>query len=82
MQNLPHQLIKAFHATFEEILEADLWLHIIDVSDDYRDHKQQVVTDTIAEMTETFPRMILILNKCDLLPKEEDKEEIKRLGMP
>ncbi len=79
MQDLPHQLIKAFHATFEEILEAELWLHIVDVSDQYLEHKYDVVTETVALMTEKCPRTILVLNKSDLLEGEDGEKRGKNL---
>ena len=43
IRDLPHELIKAFHATLEEAALADLILHVMDVQDPLKlEHKQQV----------------------------------------
>jgi len=67
IQHLPHHLIEAFHATLEEVSEADLLLHIVDVSDDQKEtHMEQVnqVLETIH--AEHVPRF-LVYNKIDLI---------------
>ncbi len=44
ISNLPHQLVEAFKATLEEVTQADLLLHIIDISDpDYKGYKEDVL---------------------------------------
>src|SRR6185503_3410141 len=43
IRKLPHQLVSAFRATLEEVVEADLILHVVDVSDPERHEKQTVV---------------------------------------
>src|SRR5438128_1775272 len=50
IKKLPHQLVSAFRATLEEVVEADLILHVIDVSDPDREQKQQVVLDVLKEI--------------------------------
>ena len=42
IQNLPHDLVAAFRATLEEVIEADLVLHVIDSSSAYRDEQIQL----------------------------------------
>src|SRR5439155_1675348 len=50
IRKLPHQLVSAFRATLEEVVESDLILHVIDVSDPDREEKRQVVLDVLREI--------------------------------
>ena len=68
IRHLPHDLIDAFHATLEEVSEADLLLHVVDAQDDNKDlHMEQVdsVLETIG--AREVPRL-LVYNKIDLCP--------------
>ena len=66
IDNLPHQLVKAFRSTLEEVKNADLLLHIVDASDpDYKEH-YKVTIDTLHELGADDIRRVTILNKCDL----------------
>jgi GTP-binding protein HflX len=77
ISKLPHQLIAAFQATLEEVLEATLVLHIRDVSHAHTDFQNTQVHKVLKDVgcDEEKP-MIEVLNKCDLLPLEQ-KEIIK-----
>lgn len=96
IRHIPHDLIEAFQATLEEVSEADLILHVVDIYDDQKyAHIEQV--DRVLESihADHVPR-ILVYNKIDLnpdLPLKIDRDEngqIKRvfisaykgLGMP
>src|SRR6185369_5816687 len=50
IRKLPHQLVSAFRATLEEVVEADLILHVIDISDPDWEEKRQVVLDVLEEI--------------------------------
>lgn len=85
IRDLPHDLVIAFHATLEEVAEADLLLHVVDAGDEQKDlHMAEVdeVLDTIG--AKDVPR-ILVYNKIDLLenmqPKidRDDTGQIKRV---
>lgn len=67
IQKLPTTLIAAFRATLEEVLEADIVLHVVDVSHPNMRQQLETVEDTLAEIE--LPRMprLLALNKVDLL---------------
>ena len=67
IRDLPHELIKAFHATLEEVREADLLLHVIDASDPRRDEKIEVVNKTLEEIGASQVPQLQVLNKIDLL---------------
>src|SRR5438105_8333701 len=66
IRKLPHQLVSAFRATLEEVVEADLILHVIDVSDPDREDKRQVVLDVLKEIGANGHPMITVYNKADL----------------
>jgi GTP-binding protein HflX len=68
IRKLPHQLVSAFRATLEEVVEADLILHVIDVSDPDHEEKQQVVLDVLREIGAGDHPMLTVYNKSDLLP--------------
>ena len=60
--------MSAFRATLEEVVEADLVLHVIDVSDPDREEKQQVVLDVLKDIGAGDHPMLTVYNKMDLLP--------------
>lgn len=67
LHNLPHNLIEAFKATLEEVIEADLLLHVLDISHAKVNEHNQAVLDVLKELgVEDKPR-ITVLNKIDSL---------------
>ncbi len=50
IRKLPHLLVSAFRATLEEVVEADLILHVIDASDPDHEEKKRVVLDVLEEI--------------------------------
>ncbi len=67
IQKLPTTLIAAFRATLEEVIEADLLLHIVDVSHPNALQHIDAVEDTLAEIDAAGMPRLLVLNKIDLL---------------
>jgi GTP-binding protein HflX len=67
IRKLPHQLVSAFRATLEEVVEADLILHVIDASDPDYEEKQQVVFDVLREIGAGSHPILRVYNKADLL---------------
>lgn len=70
ISNLPTQLVAAFRATLEEVIEADIVLHVRDISHpDTEAQKQDVLTvlDELDVLDEDGPILVEILNKVDLL---------------
>lgn len=80
IHKLPHYLVESFKATLDEVREADLLLHVIDIS--HPDHLKQiqVVHQTLEEIKANDKPMIKIFNKIDQLqPKNKPKNEPKNL---
>lgn len=65
IQKLPTTLIAAFRATLEEIVEADILLHVIDASDPYVLSNIDAVEDTLAEIDMPAVPRIFVWNKTD-----------------
>lgn len=80
IRKLPHHLIESFKSTLDEVREADVLLHVVDVAHPFHDNQIEVVTKTLAEIGAGNIPVILVLNKADLLKPEEgrDPEEMKR----
>ena len=69
IRKLPHQLVSAFRATLEEVVEADLILHVIDASDrDWRE-KREVVLSVLQDIGAGNHPMLTVFNKMDLVPE-------------
>jgi GTP-binding protein HflX len=74
VQELPHELVDAFKATLEEVIEADLILHVRDASDPMKAEQAKVVHETLEQLGlvgDFSPPVIEVLNKKDLAPELE-----------
>ena len=67
IRNLPYHLIAAFKATLEEIVEADLLLHILDASHSQVVEQERVVRTILDEIGVKGKNIVLVLNKIDRL---------------
>ncbi len=67
IQKLPHQLVAAFRATLEEVLEADLLLHVVDITHPNVSAQVVAVLDTLKEIGAIDKPIINALNKIDRL---------------
>ena len=68
---LPHHLVKAFHATLEELEYADLLLHVIDASDPNREEHIAVVDRLIAKLAKPDTPVLQVYNKADLISPDD-----------
>jgi GTP-binding protein HflX len=64
--NLPTTLIEAFRATLEEVVEASLLLHVVDVASPHAAAQAVHVQQVLAELGCEKTPQVLVLNKCDL----------------
>lgn len=67
IQKLPTALVEAFHATLEEITEADLLLHVVDISHPNALAQYEAVQQTVQEIGAAHIPMVTVLNKVDRL---------------
>jgi GTP-binding protein HflX len=89
IRKLPHQLVESFKSTLDEVREADLLVHVLDISHpNFEDH-YQVVNETLQELEKKEKPVILVFNKIDAYhPTDEfgepityTVEELKRTWM-
>jgi GTP-binding protein HflX len=71
IDRLPHQLVAAFQATLEEVVAADLLLHVVDAAAADRERRDAAVRGVLEEVGAAHVPTLTVLNKCDLLPPEE-----------
>jgi GTP-binding protein HflX len=67
IQKLPHALVAAFRATLEEVVEADLLLHVVDASAPDLAERESAVEAVLGEIGAADRPRILVLNKADRL---------------
>ncbi|HBH3615390.1 TPA: GTPase HflX [Clostridioides difficile] len=69
--DLPHNLVKAFRSTLEEVCDADLLLHIVDISNPNYENHIKVTNETLRQIgAENIPS-IYVFNKSDLIELDE-----------
>jgi GTP-binding protein HflX len=78
IQKLPTTLVAAFHATLEEITEADLLLHVVDISHPNALNQYQSVQMTLDEIGAGHVPAVSVLNKIDRLHSPQSAQETTR----
>ena len=78
IQKLPHQLIAAFRATLEEVLEADLLLHMVDASHPRFVEQMTAVNDVLRQLSADSKPTIMVYNKIDSVDAQYVIEELVR----
>ncbi len=77
VQNLPHLLVAAFKSTLDEVLYADLLLHIIDLSDAHYKEQMQAVEEVLSEIGAEGKSVLYVFNKIDLVKDFEIPMELQ-----
>jgi GTP-binding protein HflX len=65
IRKLPHHLVESFKSTLDEVREADVLLHVVDISHPQYEDQLQVVNKTLAELGANDKPVITIFNKMD-----------------
>ena len=71
LRKLPHTLIESFKATLEEVSEADLLIHVVDLSHARVDEQMEAVDKVIKELDAYGKQTVIVFNKIDNLPDRE-----------
>jgi GTP-binding protein HflX len=74
IRKLPHQLVESFKSTLDEVREADLLIHVLDISHANFEDQFNVVNQTLAEIDKTEKPVILVFNKIDAYHHVEKDE--------
>lgn len=80
IRKLPTHLIESFKSTLDEIREADVLVHVVDVSHPAHDSQIEVVQKILAELNCSEKPILLVFNKMDLMKKSENEEEPETLN--
>ncbi len=79
IRNLPHRLVEAFKSTLEEAALADFLIQVVDASDKDAWRHYETTCEVLSELGAGDKPMIVVWNKCDLIPAEEREERIAQL---
>ena len=76
IRKLPHNLVESFKSTLDEVRDADLLVHVVDISHPQFEEQIEVVNKTLAEVCQSADKpMIVVFNKIDAYthtPKDDD----------
>ena len=78
LRDLPHQLIEAFKATLEEVVQADLLIHVLDASHSHIYKYNEAVFRVLKELGIEDKPVVTVLNKVDLLTDQMWLERLSR----
>ncbi|HEX6924496.1 MAG TPA: GTPase HflX [Longimicrobiaceae bacterium] len=73
IRKLPHHLVASFRATLEETLNADLLLHVIDISHPGWEEQKEVVDEVLEDLGLSHRPQVLVFNKVDRLTHAEEE---------
>lgn len=81
IRKLPKQLLESFKSTLDEVREADLLVHVLDLSHpNFQDHFD-TVNSTLQEIDKDIKPTLIVFNKIDALSEENSLEELKKTWM-
>lgn len=79
IRKLPHHLIESFKSTLDEVREADILLHVVDVAHPFHDNQIEVVTRTLSEIGAANIPTILVLNKVDIFKSQHEDANLEEM---
>ncbi len=82
LHHLPHHLIEAFKATLEEARDADVLIHLLDVSHPLVFEHARAVSDVLSQLKLNDKPILNALNKCDQLAPDSKSESLEGLYAP
>lgn len=82
IRKLPHQLVESFKSTLDEVREADVLVHVLDISHPHFEDHYKVVNETLSEIDNREKPTIVVFNKIDAykVGESEDEEHMPTLG--
>jgi len=81
LRNLPHTLVSSFRATLEEVVQAEILIHVRDAASTYGDEQKAQVEKVLGELESLSKPRIEVFNKIDLLPEHERAALLSRPGI-
>ncbi|MEO5674764.1 MAG: GTPase HflX [Chitinophagales bacterium] len=74
IRKLPHHLIESFKSTLDEVREADILLHVVDISHPFFEEQIHVVNETLLELGAHEKSVMMVFNKMDLYEEKQFDE--------
>jgi len=81
IRNLPHDLVESFKSTLAEVVEADILIHVVDISSESFEEQIKVVEETLKDISADAKPVIMTFNKVDKLVENGKKELITALKL-
>ncbi len=75
IRKLPHQLVECFKSTLDEVREADILIHVVDISHPNFEDQIRTVNETLKDIGAIDKRMITVFNKIDAFKPEDHQIE-------
>ena len=75
IRKLPHHLVECFKSTLDEVREADILLHVVDISHHNFDDQIAAVNETLKELGVLDKRVITVFNKIDAYKETKDVQD-------
>lgn len=72
IRKLPHNLIESFKSTLDEVREADLLIHVVDISHEFFEDQMNAVNETLKELGVLEKRIVTVFNKIDAYKNMHD----------
>ena len=75
IRKLPHQLVESFKSTLDEVREADILLHVVDISHPNFEEQIDIVHKTLDEINAADKPSVMVFNKVDAFTYEKKDED-------
>ena len=75
IRKLPHQLVESFKSTLDEVREADILLHVVDISHPNFEEQIDIVNKTLDEINASEKPTVMVFNKVDAFTYEKKEED-------
>lgn len=82
IRKLPTHLIESFKSTLDEVREADVLLHVVDVSHPYFEDQMETVNETLVDIKAADKPTLLVFNKIDQYKHDVDEEILEEMENP
>ncbi|MCE7995800.1 MAG: GTPase HflX [Roseivirga sp.] len=82
IRKLPTHLIESFKSTLDEVREADILLHVVDVSHPYFQDQMETVNQTLADIGAADKPTIIVFNKIDQFKHDLDEDILEEMENP
>lgn len=76
ISDIPYNLVEAFKTTLQEALDADLFIHLIDISHPDREAQEKTVNEILTDLVEPakLANMLVVYNKCDKVSPDQSSK--------